>query len=76
MVVTRMANLRLNVAKTQIWVIVTAGRDGVVAAIRSSSPDLPLSAFVEMVKYLGVYIGPGGKEASWNSCLSGYSEAA
>eukprot|EP00969_Alexandrium_andersonii_P069255 3055243-Alexandrium_andersonii.AAC.1 len=76
LVVARIANLRLNVAKTQVWVIIAAGKEAVMSAIRTTSPDLPLAAFVNMVKYLGIYIGPGGREASWTSCLTGYSEAA
>eukprot|EP00969_Alexandrium_andersonii_P014864 649394-Alexandrium_andersonii.AAC.1 len=45
LVVARMANLRLNVSKTQIWVIVAGSREAVTAAIRALSPDLPLAAF-------------------------------
>ena len=73
-IVTRIAALELNVSKTQICVLFLEQQQTIMDAIIQIDPVVPLSAFKDYVKYLGICIGPGAHLVQWQEVIKSYKE--
>ena len=74
-IVMLISSLRLNICKTQVWVICRAIQIKTQATFQSLSPDLVNNSFKDYMKYLGIPLGPDGRSHQYEDTIHGYHDS-